>query len=225
LSLPLLAQRLAVFLAIHDGVSRSRAAGTLWPDVDEPRAQANLRTALWRLRATSIGLVDTCGSAIRLADEVVVDLRRGEDVAHRILDGSFALKEGFAALEFLRADLLPDWEDEWLVFERMRYRELRVHALERMCERFTTDGEYALAVEIGMLAVECEPLRESAHRTLMRAFIAEGNPARAIRQLHLLEVRLQAELQVEPSLLTLELAMELAGAGHPVARRPHVLRP
>jgi DNA-binding SARP family transcriptional activator len=30
--------------------SRSRLAGTLWPDLDESRAHHNLNTTLWRLR-------------------------------------------------------------------------------------------------------------------------------------------------------------------------------
>lgn len=218
--LPLLAQRLAALLAISLDVSRSRAAGTLWPDIDDIRAQANLRTALWRLRATSGRLVDVDGSALRLHDEVAVDLRRGEEVAHRILDDSLAPEEGFLASELLAADLLPDWGDDWLVFERERYLELRVHALERLCERLAADGQHAEAVECGLLAVQAEPLRESAHRALIRAHIAEGNPARAVQQLHALEDRLREELQVEPSLPTLELAAELMDAGHPVARPP-----
>ena len=101
----------------------------------------------------------------------------------------------------------------------MRYRELRVHALERLCERLTLDGEYASAVECGMLAVEAEPLRESAHRALMRTFVAEGNPVKAMAQFHELEDRLRDELSVEPSLPTLELAMEFAPVGAEFATR------
>ncbi len=219
-SLPLITQRLVAYLAIHRDVSRSRAAGALWPEVEEARAHANLRTALWRLRAGSIDLVDACSSGVRLADDVVIDLRRGEDVAYGILDGSLAPTEGFAAVELLSADLLPDWEEEWLVFERARYSELRAHALETLCERLTADGEHALAVESGMLAVQAEPLRESAHRSVMRAYLAEGNPAMAMHQLRVLEERLGEELQVEPSLATLELAMEVADAGPSVAPVP-----
>ena len=44
---------------------------------------------------------------------------------------------GAAAL----GDLLPDWYDDWLVLERERLRELRVRALERVCERLTAHRE------------------------------------------------------------------------------------
>jgi len=216
-SLPLLTQRLIAFLAIHHDVSRSRAAGVLWPEVEEVRAQANLRTALWRIRAASLDLIQACASEVRLVDDVVIDLCRGEEVARGILDGSLTSTEGFADMGLLTADLLPDWDDEWLLFERARYSGLRVHALEMLCERLTADGRYGLAVESGMLAVQADPLRESAHRAVIRAFLAEGNPAMAKHQLRALEERLGEELQMQPSLATLDLAMELADTGLPVA--------
>ena len=51
----------------------------------------------------------------------------------------------------------------------------------------------------GLAAVAGEPLRESAHRTLIRAHLAEGNPGEAVRQYHLYRRLLVGELALEPS--------------------------
>src|SRR4051794_9113331 len=46
-------QKLVAFVALrtasHRGMCRSFVAGTLWPDVSDARAGANLRGAIWRL--------------------------------------------------------------------------------------------------------------------------------------------------------------------------------
>ena len=96
-------------------------------------------------------------------------------------------------------DLLPDWYDEWLVFERERVRLLRLLALEALCDRFSRAGWHAEATQAGLAAVAAEPLRESAHRALMRAHLADGNPGEAIRQYRILATLLHRELGLHPS--------------------------
>jgi DNA-binding SARP family transcriptional activator len=47
--------------------------------------------------------------------------------------------------------------------------------------------------------VAAEPLRESAHRALIGAHLAEGNPGEALRQYQLFRGLLGRELGIEPS--------------------------
>lgn len=210
-TLPLPTQRLVTLLALRREIGRTQAAGVLWPEVEHTHALANLRTALWRLRSVCPGIVSTCGSELRTDPETTIDLREAEELAHRIMQDSLPLYEAREASAMLGDDLLPDRDDEWLEFERERFRELRVHALERLSERLSAWREHAEAVQCGLLAVQAEPLRESAHRALMRAHIAEGNRARAVQQFRLLERQLELELQVSPSPATIDLARELLG--------------
>jgi DNA-binding SARP family transcriptional activator len=73
-------------------------------------------------------------------------------------------------------------------------------------------------VEAGLAAVRAEPLRESAHRTLVRAHLAEGNRFEANRQYHNCRRLLQAELGLEPSRGLRELiAQEIPRAASAVA--------
>lgn len=196
--LPLSAQRVLAFLALHAGsVQRTFVAGSLWLDRPEDRAHANLRTALWRLRACGFPLVETCGLQLRLVDDVVIDVRSAEFKARAALAACGDAIELEAAA--FTTDLLPDWYDDWLVLERERYRQVRLRTLDALCERLTAAGRFDEALEAGMSSIACEPLRESAHRAVVRLHLAEGNVGEALRQYTLCARLLRESLGIAPS--------------------------
>jgi len=100
---------------------------------------------------------------------------------------------------YLTVDLLPDWYDDWVLVERERYNQLRLHAIEALCHHLTAAGHHAEAIDAGLAAVRAEPLRESAHQVLIRAHLAEGNRWEAVRQYERCRRLLLDELGVEPS--------------------------
>jgi len=102
-------------------------------------------------------------------------------------------------LELLTQDVLPDWYDDWALVERERFRQIRLHALERLCQRLASEGVHGEAIAAGLHAVQAEPLRESAHRALIQAHLAEGNLVEALRQYSRCHRMLGEELGVEPS--------------------------
>lgn len=57
-----------------------------------------------------------------------------------------------------------------------------MHALEALCVAFTASKQFSLAVRAGLSAVAADPLRESAQRALIEAYLGEGNPSQAVRQ-------------------------------------------
>jgi DNA-binding SARP family transcriptional activator len=198
--LPLGVQRLVAFLAVHNRpLQRLFVAGNLWIDSNEEHANANLRTALWRLRHLGFRLVDATRSHLALSPGVVVDLHESTARARQVLrhEGSSVLENVDAAL--LGGDLLPDWYDDWVLIERERFRQLRLHALETLCEDLAADGSYAAAVEAGLACVAAEPLRESAHRALIKVHLAEGNLGEAIRQYRLFRTLVFDALGLAPS--------------------------
>lgn len=198
-------QRLIVFLTHHDRpLLRQYVAGTLWPEMSEQRASANLRSALWRLNQLEHRAVETVGVTLRLAPEVGVDLRDRAAQAHRLFESDEDRVEDLDETAF-RVDLLPDWYDDWLVIERERFHQLRLRALECICERLTARGKFARALEAGLEAVAGEPLRESAHRALVKVHLAEGNQAEAVRQFQLYRQLLHDQLGLIPSMQIIEL--------------------
>src|SRR5688500_5458021 len=61
------AQRLLAFLALHERpLHRLYVAGRLWTDSDQERANASLRTTLWRLRRPGCVLVEATPSEMAL---------------------------------------------------------------------------------------------------------------------------------------------------------------
>ena len=195
-------QRLITFLTLYDRPHpRSYVAGILWPNVVSDRANANLRASIWRLPPQCRLLIELADRYIRLADGVTVDYLDAKALAHRLLDDPESrdadLSRG-ARLE-LSSELLPACYDEWVLIERERFRQLRVHALEVQCERLTRVGRYAEAIDAGFAAVCAEPLRESSHRVLISAHLAEGNTSEARRQYALFRQVLGNELGIEPS--------------------------
>jgi DNA-binding SARP family transcriptional activator len=193
-------QRLIAYLALHDRPqSRSHVAGTLWPESTEDRSHASLRSALWRLNGTVPGLVRSIGGALVLNHSIEVDASRMASTARMVMGGFFDSRRVGETKELLAHDLLPEWDDEWVVVDRERLRQLRLHALESLAEQCTRRHRFGDAIEACLLAIGTEPLRESAHRILIEAHLTEGNRASAMQRFELYETLLRAELGLEPS--------------------------
>jgi DNA-binding SARP family transcriptional activator len=191
-------QRLVAFLAVHNRpLLRLFVAGNLW--IDSSEEHANLRTALWRLHKLGFPLVDATRGHLSLAPAVVVDLHDLSDRTRQVLRHEAAPKREDVDAILGGGDLLPDWYDEWVVVEREHFRQLRLLALETLCTDLSATGSYAMAVEAGLACVAAEPLRESAHRALIGAHLAEGNRVEAIRQFRFYEALVRDELGVAPS--------------------------
>lgn len=214
-TLPPGGQQLMAFLAIHDRpVSRPYIYGTLWPDTTEDRAAANLRSSLWRVGRCGAGLVSALGPDLGLGSNICVDLHEISALATsvRITQAPLVAAGIYRLID--ADDLLPDWDEDWLADRRELFRHLRVDALEYLCERLTvqegyTPERYGLAADAGFAAVADEPLRESAHRALIRLHLSEGNRTEAARQYRLYRTFLSREVGVEPSRAMMAIGRDL----------------
>jgi DNA-binding SARP family transcriptional activator len=195
------AQRLVCFLALHDQpLLRTFVGGSLWGDSTDLLAGGSLRSALWRLRHATYPVVALTSDHIALSPSLVVDLREGKALAHRVLDPSQELDDvAEVNEEVLSVDLLPDWTEDWVLMERESYHQLRLRALEALCRRLSAKGRFGQAVQAGLAAVSGEPLRESARRALIEAHLAEYNVAAALREYESFRQLLHDELGLAPS--------------------------
>jgi len=184
------AERLLAFLALaRRPVRRDQLSGTLWGDCPEDRASGNLRSTLWRLRRI-VGepLVEVGDGHVALSAHVTVDLWEAEvgvpdDREARLVAG----------------ELLPGWDEPWVEPERERFRQLRLHALEALSADHRRSRRYADALRLGLVAVGCDPLRETAHREVIAVHLEEGNVGEALRQYDGYRRLLHAELDLAPS--------------------------
>jgi len=191
-------QRVVAFVALHmRPLRRGYVSGTLWPDATEARAAASLRSALWRIQR-HVPLLTTIGDKVSLAGGVQVDLREASTAAETLVD-AHDLDGVEIDRSLLTLELLPGWYDDWVLIERERWRQVRLHALEVRCELLAAAGRFGEALEVGLEALATDPLRESAHRALIRVHLAEGNVGEARRQYRLCEELLRQDLGVAPS--------------------------
>lgn len=205
------AERLLAYLALRGPVPRVVAAGTLWSDVPDDHAQGSLRTAMWRCNRAVRGVVRSERAQLALASFVQVDVAELISGAAVMLDGAGA--GGNQPLLTLRSmELLPGWYDDWVIFERERLRQLRLHALEAAAGRLAETGQYAAALELALEAVRCDPLRETAQRAVIQVHVAEHNMVEAMRTYLRFRRLLVEELGIEPSAELADLVFTRAPA-------------
>lgn len=203
-------QRLLAFLAVAGRpVPRSRVAGQLWFDVPEWRALGNLRSALWRLRRLPRLLIVAVDERLALAPDVEVDVDQLAALTTEMIAQPGILARPSLERLVNAVEILPGWEEEWLVVARERFRELRLDALERASASYLDAHDYGSAIHAALAAVETEPFRESAQRCLIRAYVHQGNLVAAMRTYAAFRRLLREELGIEPSSLMDELAREL----------------
>ena len=216
---PLTAQRLVAFLGLHDRpLQRLFVAGRLWTDSNEERALASLRSAIYRANHPGIALVRVVDSRLALEPGVVVDIRDAAAHAHRLADGSAGASDCSVG-RLLGGELLPDWYDDWLIIERERFRQVRLHGLEALSARLVERERYGEAAEAALAAIAGEPMRESAHRALIRVHLAEGNVSEALRHFELFRRMLADELALAPSPRLVVFMEQLASGDGWVTRR------
>jgi SARP family transcriptional regulator, regulator of embCAB operon len=194
-------QRIVAFLALCGSpLGRSFVAGSLWPEIGEASAAAALRKQLWRLGTAQPGLVTAERTSLRLGEGVTVDFHVERARFHNFLRKAHE-EIGEGDLDQLHQvgpaqDLLPGWYEDWVIVEQERWRQLRVHALEKASEIFCSMSRWAAAVDTALAAAATDPFRESAVRLLIEALVAEGNVLEAARSFESFRTRVLQEFGV-----------------------------
>jgi DNA-binding SARP family transcriptional activator len=200
---PVPAQRLLAYLGLQSRpVSRRAVAAALWDGSSDQQAAARLRSTLWRLPApgdVALVVIDAGRLALAASVEVDVDVARDQGRVDEL------------AIDALGGDVLTGWPDEWVLVERERFRQLRLHRLEELSALARERGDLHVAVQAALTAVAVDPLRESAHRQVMLAHLAEDNPSEALRQYGIARAVLRDELGIAPSSATRAVVADLLG--------------
>jgi DNA-binding SARP family transcriptional activator len=199
------ARALLAYLALQPAIahSRSKLAALLWEDVGAEQARASLRQTLTVLRRVCPGL-----SAGLKAEMDTVALHPPEgaiDVAqfacHLAAGHIEALRH---AVDLYTGDLLDGLDlrapafDNWLATERQHLRERVLNALERLLDHHWSTGRFDQALSASLRLVALDPLRESAHRSVMALYARNGHSSLALKHYRYLCAVLEQELGVAP---------------------------
>ncbi len=226
---------LLAYLAYHRNRSHPRELliEILWPEADLASGRNNLSLALSSLRrqfeppgvpAGAILTTDRANVALNPA-LVTTDAAEFEALVNAAgsEDGPERLQALAEAAALYRGPLLPGYYEEWIEPERARLAEAYLAALRALARHHAQARDFPRALDYARRAVAADPLREEAHRSVMRLLAAAGQLSAALAQYRELEAVLRRELDRGPSERTRQLAREIeeaAGKGAPVRRQP-----
>jgi DNA-binding SARP family transcriptional activator/Tfp pilus assembly protein PilF len=223
--LPKKAQALLAFLALARGrtVPRDQLATLLWGDSGTEQARQSLRQALVSLRnafehhGDDLLVADTV--SVRLApDRAAIDADEFEAAAR-----SEPLHDLERANALYRDELLAGLHipvepfSRWVTIERQRFLSLRLDLLQRLALAQAEARRLDDAVGSARQLVVLDPLREEAHRLLIRLLAENGNRSAALLQYDRCIDILREELGVDPEPETIEIA-EAVRTGAPAPR-------
>jgi DNA-binding SARP family transcriptional activator len=171
-------------------LTRAAIAARLWPDTSESQALTNVRNLLHKLRTAwpaIVDLLEVTRQAVHWKPSASLWLdvhafERGVDEAGH-LTGSAAINLLRTSLALYRGDLLPGSNEEWLLPTQERLHERYLQALGQLADLLIEQQDFTTALHYAQLLVIAAPLREEAHRHLIRAYALAGD-AGAARQAH-----------------------------------------
>lgn len=206
--------KLVVVLAIialsgESGVTRGDMVNLLWPDETERDGKANLRRHLHDVKRRVFGVESLpleAGSLLRWnrfapvwCDAVLFE--RAE------MSGAANLE----AINLYQGDFLPEFDDEWVIAQRDRFRESLINRLRIACEEQEhIDPFSALGYAQRWLALD--ELDEIAARNVIKLQMAVGQRARAYVTYDTLKQKLHESIGVAPEPATIELIDSLTRA-------------
>jgi DNA-binding SARP family transcriptional activator len=236
------ARELLLYLVLHGARSREQIGLALWPDASDAQVRNAFHVTLHALRRAIGGrdwvVFDGGAYALRRGapapDSAAPALDVDVDTLLSAAEGARAAAHRAGSLrgESPDAATLGSWRavltapvgelgegaaaGDWIVAHQDRVRAAHAAGLAALGTLYTARGAHAEAADAYHALVARDPLQEAAHRGLMRAYAAAGEPARAVRHYEALAELLRRELDDAPARETAALAATLRQQTAPV---------
>ena len=192
------------------GITRDKALGYFWPDVEEERARRSLANALWAMkRELDSDDLLLPGNDLRLNPDVVsADVREFDQaIAVGDLERAATLYEG-PFLDGFRLAGAPEF-DRWVDAERAALAHKFTSAAERLARNAEANGRPDAAVAWWRKIASFDPLNSRVALGLMRALVAAGDRVGAVRHAQIYEALIEQDLDLPPDRAVVEYANEL----------------
>ena len=193
--------------------SRDSVATLLWPDSDQQRSRAALRTVIAELRKMPISNfldIDRQVIGFRADDNFYVDIHEFHALMTDGLSANGqpsveALNQLGQAVDLYRDDFLAGFTlndsilfDEWQSQQTERFRIEMTKVLEYLVEGYQALGNWVAAIDFAQRWLIFDPLEEKVHLRLMQLYIQNGQRLAAMRQYEEYVRLLEAEIGVSP---------------------------
>ncbi|NEQ49344.1 MAG: hypothetical protein F6K11_04305 [Leptolyngbya sp. SIO3F4] len=214
-------QALLAFLLLHRDTpqSRQQMAVSLWPEVSDTEAKANLRRRLHELKqklpnGEQLLQIEKTTVQWLQADNCWLDVADFETAAAvAITSLKKATVSEIEALEqaakLYQGDLLPSCYDDWIEPYRDQLRQQAITILDTLVPLLAEQNQVRSALGYAHQLQRMDPLYEPVYCHLMRLHTQEGDRASALRVYHQYMTLLQEELGVPPSPTTSQLYEEI----------------
>lgn len=180
--------------------SREAIATLFWEDESQERALSDLRTLLTRLGRPGSAYLEITRHTIAPGPQIALDTDPFQQ-----LPPAADLPAWEALAAAYRGDFLAGVPlgrsrglEEWVLLRRERYRARAAEAHRRLALAYLHRHDPAHALHHAEQLCALDPLREDAHRLLMRLHLRNGQPNAALAQYQKLAQLLAEELQIEP---------------------------
>jgi DNA-binding SARP family transcriptional activator len=200
--------------------TRELLAGTFWPEEPEAAARRRLSQALWQLQtalqdiAGASDLITTTVADISIeSDSMWLDVaqydallavsRQREDMQAEIADLT-------SAVDLYRGEFLEGFYDPWTDVERVRLRASYLECLWRLVALHKSGADYETSLAFARRVTLHDPLREDAHREVMRLCFLLGRSTEALSQYDRCAQVLGQELGAQPDQETRQLRANIA---------------
>lgn len=184
--------------------SREEIAALLWSERSEAQAHQSLRQTLAVVRRS---LTEQASEVLRV-DREQLTFASGtvqSDVALLEVEADSTVEELERAVAQYRGEFLEGLRirdavgQQWLEARRAELRALATKRFEWLLAAYERTARHRDAEPIAARLIEIDPLAEPGHRALIRAHLAAGQRALAVRQYQRCRDILLRELSVEPA--------------------------
>lgn len=216
------ARSLLAYLIMYRGVRhpRERLAAQFWPELSAARARRRLSHTLWQIQdalsesSADADHLEVAADALSVRPDApyrvdVEEFERGLDRLRARRSHGPARVRDLADLEqvvdLYQGDFLAGHYETWVLEEQQRLEQRYLDALNHLVDLARSQGAYDDALTYARRLTNQDPLREDAHREVMRLSTLLGRTSDALRQYERCRTVLADELGTSPSAATEQL--------------------
>ena len=201
-------QSLFAYLVLNNGIPhrREKLAKMLWPDSVETTARENLRHTLWRIRKA---FPKRLSYVYLSTDDFTITFENSAkywfDVAVlKEADNCKSADDLIPNLSVYQGELLPGFDDEWVILEREYLNFVFEHNMARLMAMLKSEKRWLDVLDWGERWIAFGQRPEPAYRAIMLAHIKKGEMSR-VGEAYARCVRSLNEIGLEPSEQTRKL--------------------